>query len=150
MARLESVKRISLVPAPMPRAFPAIVHLTLAETDVPPSERHPAISERETQPISFVWLAACLLVMLCQELSGVFLIDDEAIVLRLVRPVICANRYAIPVRIVPIGVVLPHEWLGNPAITTAILERILHKSEVIKQSGDSFRLKHRKTIFGDY
>ncbi|MBG9792652.1 ATP-binding protein, partial [Paenibacillus dendritiformis] len=37
----------------------------------------------------------------------------------------------------------------DPAITTAILDRILHKSEVIKMSGDSFRLKHRETIFGN-
>lgn len=46
----------------------------------------------------------------------------------------------------------PEDWgelLGDPAITTAILDRILHKSEVIKLSGDSFRLKHRETIFGD-
>jgi len=45
----------------------------------------------------------------------------------------------------------PEDWgelLGDPAITTAILDRILHKSEVIKLSGDSFRLKHRETIFG--
>ncbi|MBG9794825.1 ATP-binding protein [Paenibacillus dendritiformis] len=46
----------------------------------------------------------------------------------------------------------PEDWgelLGDPAITTAILDRILHKSEVIKMSGDSFRLKHRETIFGN-
>lgn len=45
----------------------------------------------------------------------------------------------------------PEDWgelLGDPAITTAILDRILQKSEVIKLSGDSFRLKHRETIFG--
>jgi DNA replication protein DnaC len=45
----------------------------------------------------------------------------------------------------------PEDWgelLGDPAITTAILDRILHKSEVIKLDGDSFRLKHRETIFG--
>jgi DNA replication protein DnaC len=47
----------------------------------------------------------------------------------------------------------PEDWgelLGDPAITTAILDRILHKSEVIKLDGDSFRLKHRETIFGDF
>ncbi|UOF91054.1 ATP-binding protein [Fodinisporobacter ferrooxydans] len=47
----------------------------------------------------------------------------------------------------------PEEWgelLGDPAITTAILDRILHKSEVIQLSGDSFRLKHRETIFGNF
>jgi len=42
------------------------------------------------------------------------------------------------------------ELLGDPAITTAILDRILHKSEVIKLDGESFRLKHRETIFGDF
>lgn len=45
----------------------------------------------------------------------------------------------------------PKEWgeiLGDPAITTAILDRILHKSEIISLTGDSYRLKHRETIFG--
>lgn len=45
----------------------------------------------------------------------------------------------------------PEEWgemLGDPAITTAILDRILHKSEVLSLTGDSYRLKHRQTIFG--
>lgn len=44
----------------------------------------------------------------------------------------------------------PEDWgelLGDPAITTAILDRILHKSEVIHLHGDSYRLKHRQTIF---
>lgn len=43
------------------------------------------------------------------------------------------------------------EWgeiLGDPAITTAILDRILHKSEVLALTGHSYRLKHRQTIFG--
>lgn len=39
------------------------------------------------------------------------------------------------------------ELLGDPAITTAILDRIVHKCEVITLDGDSYRLKHRKTIF---
>jgi DNA replication protein DnaC len=46
----------------------------------------------------------------------------------------------------------PEDWgelLGDPAITTAILDRIIHKSEVIHLSGDSYRIKHRKTIFGN-
>lgn len=46
----------------------------------------------------------------------------------------------------------PEEWgelLGDPAITTAILDRIVHKCEVINLDGDSYRLKHRKTIFGN-
>jgi DNA replication protein DnaC len=44
----------------------------------------------------------------------------------------------------------PEEWgelLGDPAITTAILDRIVHKCEVLNLDGDSYRLKHRKTIF---
>lgn len=44
----------------------------------------------------------------------------------------------------------PEEWgelLGDAAITTAILDRIIHKCEVINLNGDSYRLKHRKTIF---
>ncbi|PTQ55241.1 MAG: Mobile element protein [Candidatus Carbobacillus altaicus] len=46
----------------------------------------------------------------------------------------------------------PENWgelLGDQAITTAILDRILHKSEIIQLNGDSFRLRHRKTIFGN-
>ncbi|MHB8171928.1 MAG: IS21-like element helper ATPase IstB [Thermincolia bacterium] len=46
----------------------------------------------------------------------------------------------------------PEDWgelLGDPAITTAILDRIIHKSEVVHLSGDSYRIKHRKTIFGN-
>jgi DNA replication protein DnaC len=45
----------------------------------------------------------------------------------------------------------PEDWgelLGDPAITTAILDRIIHKSEIIHLSGDSYRIKHRETIFG--
>ncbi|OUM90980.1 MAG: ATP-binding protein [Bacillus thermozeamaize] len=44
----------------------------------------------------------------------------------------------------------PEDWgelLGDQAITTAILDRILHKSEVVQLSGDSYRLKYRQTIF---
>ena len=44
----------------------------------------------------------------------------------------------------------PEDWgelLGDQAITTAVLDRILHKSEVIQLSGDSYRLKYRQTIF---
>jgi DNA replication protein DnaC len=46
----------------------------------------------------------------------------------------------------------PEDWgelLGDPAITTAILDRIIHKSEVIHLSGDSYIIKHRETIFGN-
>ena len=45
----------------------------------------------------------------------------------------------------------PDDWgelLGDPAIATAILDRIVHKCEVINLQGDSYRLKHRETIFG--
>ncbi len=45
----------------------------------------------------------------------------------------------------------PEEWgelLGDPAITTAILDRIVHKCEVLNLNGDSYRLKYRETIFG--
>lgn len=46
----------------------------------------------------------------------------------------------------------PEDWgelLVDPAITTAILDRILHKSEVVNLDGDSYRIAHRKTIFGN-
>ncbi len=44
----------------------------------------------------------------------------------------------------------PKEWgelLGDPAITTAILDRILHRAEIIHLNGDSYRMKYRSTIF---
>ena len=45
----------------------------------------------------------------------------------------------------------PEEWgglLGDPAITTAILDRIVHKCEIINfVNDDSYRIKHRKNIF---
>nr|WP_286170394.1 ATP-binding protein [Halocella sp. SP3-1] len=46
----------------------------------------------------------------------------------------------------------PKDWgelLGDPAITIAILDRIVHKCEVINLAGDSYRLKHRESIFGN-
>lgn len=45
----------------------------------------------------------------------------------------------------------PSDWgelLGDPAITTAILDRIIHRSEIIQLNGDSYRMKHRSSIFG--
>lgn len=45
----------------------------------------------------------------------------------------------------------PEEWgelIGNQGITTAILDRLLHRVEVIQLVEDSYRLKHRTTIFG--
>jgi DNA replication protein DnaC len=46
----------------------------------------------------------------------------------------------------------PEEWvelMGDQGITTAILDRLLHRVEVIQlNENDSYRLKHRFTIFG--
>jgi DNA replication protein DnaC len=45
----------------------------------------------------------------------------------------------------------PKEWvesIGDEVITTALLDRLLYRCEVIKLNGESFRLKNRKTIFG--
>lgn len=45
----------------------------------------------------------------------------------------------------------PNEWgelLGDQAITAAILDRILHRVEIIHLNEDSYRMKHRSTIFG--
>ncbi|SRR5690625_4252203 len=39
----------------------------------------------------------------------------------------------------------PDEWwelLGDPVVTVAILDRIIHRAEVIQLGGDSYRLKH--------
>lgn len=44
----------------------------------------------------------------------------------------------------------PKEWvetIGDEVITTAILDRLLYHCEIIKLTGESFRLKNRKTIF---
>lgn len=44
----------------------------------------------------------------------------------------------------------PKEWvdvLKDTVLTTALLDRILHRCEIIKLSGNSFRMKNRKTIF---
>lgn len=46
----------------------------------------------------------------------------------------------------------PNDWgqlLGDPGITTAILDRLLHRAEVIHLDGDSYRMKYRQTIFGE-
>lgn len=45
----------------------------------------------------------------------------------------------------------PEQWgelMGDQGITTAILDRLLHRVEVIHLNGDSYRIKHRQTIFG--
>ena len=44
----------------------------------------------------------------------------------------------------------PKQWvetIGDKVITTAILDRLLYHCEIIKLTGESFRLKNRKTIF---
>lgn len=44
----------------------------------------------------------------------------------------------------------PTEWaatLDDEVIATALLDRLLYRCEVIKLSGDSYRMKNRKTIF---
>jgi len=38
------------------------------------------------------------------------------------------------------------EFLGDPVIATAILDRLVHNSELFNMAGDSYRLKHRNTI----
>lgn len=46
----------------------------------------------------------------------------------------------------------PKEWgelLGDQAITTAILDRIVHRAEIIHLNGDSYRMKHRTSIFDE-
>lgn len=44
----------------------------------------------------------------------------------------------------------PTEWadvLQDSVLTTALLDRILHRCEIIKLTGSSYRMKNRKTIF---
>lgn len=46
----------------------------------------------------------------------------------------------------------PTEWaatLDDEVIATALLDRLLYRCEVIKLSGESYRLKNRKTIFSN-
>lgn len=47
----------------------------------------------------------------------------------------------------------PEDWgelLGDQAITTAILDRIVHKCEIINFfNDDSYRIKHRLSIFSN-
>lgn len=38
------------------------------------------------------------------------------------------------------------EFIGDPVITTAILDRLVHKSELFNMKGESYRLKNRNTI----
>ena len=44
----------------------------------------------------------------------------------------------------------PELWSAladDPATTTAIFDRLLHRSEIVKMDGDSFRMKHQEFIF---
>jgi len=44
----------------------------------------------------------------------------------------------------------PKEWaevLNDKVLTTALLDRILYRCEAIKLTGQSYRMKYRKTIF---
>lgn len=46
----------------------------------------------------------------------------------------------------------PKEWtevLKDTVLTTALLDRILHRCEIIKLTGVSYRMKNRKTIFNN-
>lgn len=38
------------------------------------------------------------------------------------------------------------DFLGDAAITTAILDRLIHSSEIFNMSGESYRVSHRNTI----
>jgi DNA replication protein DnaC len=38
------------------------------------------------------------------------------------------------------------DFMGDATITTAILDRLIHHCEIINMTGDSYRLKHRKSI----
>jgi DNA replication protein DnaC len=42
------------------------------------------------------------------------------------------------------------ELMGDPVITTAILDRIVHHSEIFNLVGESYRLKNRSTILSDF
>lgn len=39
------------------------------------------------------------------------------------------------------------EFLGDPVITSAMLDRLMHKCELFNMTGDSYRIKHRERIF---
>ncbi|WP_353894526.1 ATP-binding protein [Proteinivorax hydrogeniformans] len=39
------------------------------------------------------------------------------------------------------------ELLGDPALTTAVLDRITHRCELFNMSGKSYRLAHRESFF---
>ena len=39
------------------------------------------------------------------------------------------------------------ELLGDPALTTAVLDRITHRCELFNMTGKSYRLEHRESLF---
>ena len=41
------------------------------------------------------------------------------------------------------------ELLGDPALTTAVLDRISYRCELFNMTGKSYRLEHRQSIFGE-
>ncbi len=46
----------------------------------------------------------------------------------------------------------PKEWADvhkDKVLTTTLLDRLLHRCEVIKLSGSSFRMKNRKAVFNN-
>jgi DNA replication protein DnaC len=45
------------------------------------------------------------------------------------------------------GVLEWGEFMGDPVITAAMLDRLMHKCEVFDMDGDSYRLAHRERIF---
>ncbi len=42
-----------------------------------------------------------------------------------------------------------NELLGDPALTTAILDRLTYKCELFNMTGKSYRLTHRKSFLED-
>lgn len=44
------------------------------------------------------------------------------------------------------GLVEWGEFMGDPVITAAMLDRLMHKCEIFNMEGDSYRLTHRETI----
>ncbi|WP_428830616.1 ATP-binding protein [Alkalibacterium indicireducens] len=41
------------------------------------------------------------------------------------------------------------EIMGDPVITTATLDWLVHNSEIFNMTGDNYRLKNRNTIFSN-
>ena len=40
------------------------------------------------------------------------------------------------------------DFLGDATITTAILDRLIHRCEIINMTGNSYRLEHHQSITG--